>query len=55
LAPTVGTLAIGVMDSMAFSLSSKSNSKIDGNQITFGTVDFQGSDQRGENFNHGLD
>jgi hypothetical protein len=35
------TLGVGVMDSTAFSLSSKSNSKIDGNQITFGTVDFQ--------------
>jgi hypothetical protein len=29
------------MNSMAFSPSSKSNSKIDGNQITFGTIDFQ--------------
>jgi hypothetical protein len=29
------------MNSMAFSPSSKSNSKIDGNQVTFGTVDFQ--------------
>jgi hypothetical protein len=29
------------MDSTTFSLSSKSNSKIDRNQITFGTVDFQ--------------
>jgi hypothetical protein len=29
------------MNSMAFSLFSKSNSKIDGNQITFGAVDFQ--------------
>jgi hypothetical protein len=29
------------MDSMAFSPSSKSNSKIDENQVTFGTVDFQ--------------
>jgi hypothetical protein len=35
------TLGVGVMDSTAFSLSSKSNSKIDGNQITFGTIDFQ--------------
>jgi hypothetical protein len=29
------------MNSMAFSLSSKSNSKIDGNLVTFWTVDFQ--------------
>jgi hypothetical protein len=29
------------MNSTGFSLSSKSNSKIDENQITFGTVDFQ--------------
>jgi hypothetical protein len=29
------------MNSMAFSPSSKSNSKIDGKQITFGTIDFQ--------------
>jgi hypothetical protein len=29
------------MDSTTFLLSSKSNSKIDGNQITFGTIDFQ--------------
>jgi hypothetical protein len=35
------TLGVGVMDSTAFSLSSKSNSKINGNQITFGTVYFQ--------------
>jgi hypothetical protein len=36
----VGTLGIGIMNSTAFLLSSKSNSKIDGNQITFGAVDF---------------
>jgi hypothetical protein len=29
------------MNSTAFSLSPNSNSKIDGNQITFGAVDFQ--------------
>jgi hypothetical protein len=29
------------MDSTTFSPSSKSNLKIDGNQITFGTIDFQ--------------
>jgi hypothetical protein len=29
------------MNSTAFLPSSKSNSKIDGNQVTFGTIDFQ--------------
>jgi hypothetical protein len=29
------------MNSMAFSLSSNNNPKVDGNQITFGAVDFQ--------------
>jgi hypothetical protein len=33
-------LGVEIMDSRTFLLSSKSNSKIDGNQITFGTVDF---------------
>jgi hypothetical protein len=37
----MGTLGIGIMNLMAFSLSSKSDSKIDGNQITFGAIDFQ--------------
>jgi hypothetical protein len=37
----MGTMGFGVMDSMAFSRSSKSNSKIDGNRITFCTIDFQ--------------
>jgi hypothetical protein len=37
----VGTLGVGIMNSMAFSLSANSNSKVDGNQISFGTVDFQ--------------
>jgi hypothetical protein len=41
LALTVGTLDIGIMNSMPFSLLSNSNSKIDGNQITIGAVDFQ--------------
>jgi hypothetical protein len=35
------TLGIGIMNSTTFSLFSKSNSKIDGNQITFGAVYFQ--------------
>jgi hypothetical protein len=38
---TVGSLGVGITNSMAFSLLSKRNSKIDGNQITFGAVDFQ--------------
>jgi hypothetical protein len=37
----MGTLGVGIMNSMVFSPSSKSNSKIDGNQIAFGAVDFQ--------------
>jgi hypothetical protein len=37
----VGTLDIEIMYSKAFSLLSKDSLKIDGNQITFGTVDFQ--------------
>jgi hypothetical protein len=37
----MGTLGIGIMISTAFSLSANSNSKVDGNQISFGTVDFQ--------------
>jgi hypothetical protein len=41
LAPTVGILGVGIMNSTAFSLLSNSNSKIDGNQITFGAMDFQ--------------
>jgi hypothetical protein len=37
----MGTLGVGVMNSMTFSLSSNSNLKVDGKQISFGTVDFQ--------------
>jgi hypothetical protein len=37
----MGTLGIGIMNSTAFSLLYNNNSKIDGNQITFGAVDFQ--------------
>jgi hypothetical protein len=37
----VETLGVGVMNSTAFSPSSKSNSKIGRSQIIFGTVDFQ--------------
>jgi hypothetical protein len=37
----VGSLGVGIMNSTAFSLSANSNSEVDGNQISFGTVDFQ--------------
>jgi hypothetical protein len=37
----MGTLGIGIMNSMAFSLPANSNSKVDINQISFGTVDIQ--------------
>jgi hypothetical protein len=36
----MGSLDVAIMDSTAFSLLSRSNSKIDGNQITFGYIDF---------------
>jgi hypothetical protein len=35
------SLGIRIMNLTSFLLLSKSNSKIDGNQITFGAVDFQ--------------
>jgi hypothetical protein len=41
LAPTVGTLGVGIMNSTAFSFPASSNSKVDRNQISFGIVDFQ--------------
>jgi hypothetical protein len=34
-------MGIGIMNSMAFSLPANNNLKVDGNQISFGTVDFQ--------------
>jgi hypothetical protein len=37
----VGSLGVGIMNLTAFSLLANSNSKVDGNQISFGTVDFQ--------------
>jgi hypothetical protein len=37
----MGTLGIGVMNSTAFSLSANGNPKVDGNQISSETVDFQ--------------
>jgi hypothetical protein len=41
LAPTVGTLGVGIMNSTAFSLLAYNSSEFDKNQISFGTVDFQ--------------
>jgi hypothetical protein len=41
LALTVGTLGVGIMNSMAFSLSANNNLQVDAIQIPFGTVDFQ--------------
>jgi hypothetical protein len=40
LAPTVGILGIGIINSTAFSLTANRNSKVDENEISFGTVDF---------------
>jgi hypothetical protein len=37
----VGILGVGIMNLTDFSLSANSNSKVDGNQISFGIVDFQ--------------
>jgi hypothetical protein len=37
----VGTLGVGIMNSTTFSLPGNSNLKVDGNQISLGTVDFQ--------------
>jgi hypothetical protein len=41
LAPTVGTLGVGIMNSTAFLLLANSNSEVDENQISFRTIDFQ--------------
>jgi hypothetical protein len=41
LAPTVGTLGVGIMNSKAFSLSANSNPQVNEIQIPFGTIDFQ--------------
>jgi hypothetical protein len=41
LAPTVGILGVGIMNSTAFSLSAKNNLQVDEIQIPFGTVNFQ--------------
>jgi hypothetical protein len=37
----MGSLGVGIMNSTAFLLSANRNSKVDKNQIFFGTVDFQ--------------
>jgi hypothetical protein len=37
----VGTLGVGIMNSTFFLLPANGNLKVDGNQISFGTVDFQ--------------
>jgi hypothetical protein len=37
----MGTLSVGIMNSMAFSLLADSNLEVDGIQIPFGTIDFQ--------------
>jgi hypothetical protein len=37
----VGTLGVGIMNSMDFSLLANNNSEVDENQISYGTVDFQ--------------
>jgi hypothetical protein len=41
MVPTMGTLGVGIMNSTAFSLLANSNSEVNENQISFGTVDFQ--------------
>jgi hypothetical protein len=37
----MGTLGVGIINLTAFLLTANSNSKVNGNQISFGTVDFQ--------------
>jgi hypothetical protein len=41
LAPTVGTLGVGIMNSTPFSFLANSNLQVDEIQIPFGTIDFQ--------------
>jgi hypothetical protein len=41
LAPTVGTLGVGIMNSTAFSVSANNSSQVDEIQIPFGIIDFQ--------------
>jgi hypothetical protein len=35
------TLGVGIMNSTTFSLLANSSQEVDGNQISFGTIDFQ--------------
>jgi hypothetical protein len=37
----MGTLGVGTMNSTSFLFPANNNSKVDGNQISFGTIDFQ--------------
>jgi hypothetical protein len=37
----MGTRGIGIMNSTAFSLLANNSSEVDGNQISFGTIDFK--------------
>jgi hypothetical protein len=37
----MGTLGVGIMNSTAFSLLANSNSEVNENQISFGTINFQ--------------
>jgi hypothetical protein len=41
LAPTVGTLGVGIMNSTTFSHLANNNPEVNEIQIPFGTVDFQ--------------
>jgi hypothetical protein len=40
LAPTMGTLGVGIMNLTAFLLLANNNSEVNENQISFGTIDF---------------
>jgi hypothetical protein len=41
LAPTMGTLGVGIMNSTDFLVPANNNSKVDENHISFGIIDFQ--------------
>jgi hypothetical protein len=41
LAPTVGTLGVGIMNSTIFLLLANNNLEVDKNQISFGAINFQ--------------
>jgi hypothetical protein len=59
LAPTVGTLGVGIMNSAAFLLLANSSPKVNEIQISFGTIDFQPHQssftQVFENMDHDMD